>query len=74
MSKRRTKGKRVSLPRITLLAYGRRDLIEFTSAVESLRHLVHDLAAQVEQLKGELARRKRSKPAATSPSKESTDA
>jgi len=39
--KRKKKG--ASLPRVTVLAYNRRDLLAFVEAVEKLRLLVDDL-------------------------------
>lgn len=41
MAKRRKKG--TALPRLTLLAYSRSDLLRFTEAVERLVGAVHDL-------------------------------
>lgn len=35
--------RKVGLPRVTLMAYSRRDLLAFTESVEALRHLVNDL-------------------------------
>lgn len=37
--------KRTALPRVTLLAYSRRDLLAFAESVETLRLLVADLRA-----------------------------
>lgn len=45
------KRKKERLPRLTLLAYSRRDLLAFVEAAESLRHNVVDLTDQVNQLK-----------------------
>lgn len=53
MAKRK---KGTTLPRLTVLAYSRRDLLAFVSAVEALRHLVEDLRAEVATLKAKRAR------------------
>jgi hypothetical protein len=45
------KKRQTALPRVTLLAYNRRDLVAFVAAVETLRLLVDDLRAEVAQLK-----------------------
>lgn len=42
---------RQQLPRLTLLAYSRRDLLAFVEAVEALRCLVGDLRAEVSAMK-----------------------
>lgn len=39
------KKRQPGLPRVTLLAYNRRDLLAFTEAVEQMRHLVADMMA-----------------------------
>lgn len=43
--------KKTSLPRVTLMAYNRRDLVAFVQAVEVLRLLVEDLRAVARDLK-----------------------
>lgn len=53
----KTKKRKSALPRVTLLAYSRRDLLAFTEAVESLRHLVTDLRGLVEKMKRPPARK-----------------
>jgi len=45
------------LPRVTLLAFSRRDLIEFSEAVEALRGLVADLRLVAEQMPKPRAKR-----------------
>jgi len=55
------KKRKTALPRVTVLAYSRRDLLAFAESVEALRHLVEDLRAEVAALKG------RKKPAAVKP-------
>lgn len=45
------KKKRAGLPRVTVLAYSKRDLVAFVQAVENLRLLVDDLRAEVAALK-----------------------
>lgn len=52
---KRKKRKATALPKITLLAYSRADLLAFVEAVGALRHLVNDLS---EIAKGMKARRK----------------
>jgi hypothetical protein len=42
--------RKVTLPRVTLMAYSRRDLLAFCEAVEALRHIVDDLRVVGEQL------------------------
>lgn len=64
------KKRKLSLPRVTLIAYGRKDLIAFAAAVESLRHLVDDLRAVTDQLGRKTKRPSRSIP--PSPTKEQT--
>lgn len=67
------KRKRVGLPRITLLAYDRKALVAFAESVEALRHLVHDLRAEVELLKAKRAPKvKPPAPAPAGPSLEGT--
>jgi hypothetical protein len=44
------KKKRTALPRVTLLAYSRRDLLAFVESVEALRLLVDDLRAVARDL------------------------
>lgn len=43
--------RKVGLPRVTLMAYSRRDLLAFTESVEALRHLVDDLRLVVAELR-----------------------
>ncbi len=47
--------KRVSLPRVTLLAFDRKALLAFSESVEALRHLVADLRQEVDKLKAKRA-------------------
>lgn len=54
----RTKKKKTSLPRITLLAYNRRDLVQFVEAVEALRGIAADLRTTQEQLSRQVRQRK----------------
>lgn len=42
--------KRTALPRVTILAYNRRDLLAFVEAVGKLEHLVADLVTVAAQL------------------------
>jgi len=49
MAKKKRKG--TQLPRVSILAYNRRDLLAFVEAVEQLRHAVADLGVLLEQLK-----------------------
>lgn len=44
------KKKRVGLPRVTLMAYNRRDLLAFVEAVAKLEHIAADLQAVAQQL------------------------
>jgi len=46
----RRKKKAATLPRITLLAYNRRDLLAFVEAVAKLEHIAADLLAVASQL------------------------
>jgi hypothetical protein len=46
------KKKRTALPRVTVLAYNRRELAAFVAAVETLRLLVEDLRVMLEKKKG----------------------
>lgn len=48
MAKRKKKG--TALPRITLLAYNRRDLLAFVEAVGKLEHIAADLVTVAAQL------------------------
>jgi hypothetical protein len=57
------KRKRVTLPRVTLLAFSRQDLIAFVAAVEALRGLVHDLRTVAADLKLRAVKHKPKKPA-----------
>lgn len=58
------KKRKLSLPRVTLIAYGRKDLLAFVSAVESLRHLVDDLRVVAESLQRKAQTPPKKKPAA----------
>lgn len=44
------KKKRAALPRITLLAYSRKDLLAFVEAVGKLEHIAADLLTVAQQL------------------------
>lgn len=44
------KKKRTALPRVTLMAYNRRDLLSFVEAVAKLEHIAADLQAVASQL------------------------
>lgn len=44
------KKKRVALPRVTLLAYSRKDLLAFVEAVAKLEHIAADLLTVAQQL------------------------
>lgn len=44
------KKKKVSLPRVTVLAYNRRDLLAFVEAVAKLEHIAADLLTVAQQL------------------------
>lgn len=57
------KAKRTSLPRLTVLSMSRRELVEFTTAVEGLRHVVLRLDELVDELRARTARRPRRAPA-----------
>ena|ERR1044071_2306307 len=46
-----TKKRKATLPRVTVLAYRRADLVAFVQAVETLRLLVQDLRTVAEDLK-----------------------
>lgn len=59
------KKKRTTLPRVTLLAYNRRDLLAFSESVETLRLLVNDLRAVADSL--ERAAKRKAKPSTPSP-------
>lgn len=48
------KKKRTSLPRLTVLAYSKRDLATFVQAVENLRLIAQDLGTFVGTLKAKL--------------------
>ena len=61
----RGKKKAARLPRVTVLAYSRRDLAGFIQAVEKLGLIVNDLAALVPHLRGVAAKPKRGPKAAT---------
>lgn len=50
-----------ALPRVTVLAYNRRDLVAFVQAVETLRLLVQDLRVIAEDLKRGTAKKSRAK-------------
>jgi hypothetical protein len=52
------KKKRTALPRVTIMAYSRRDLASFTEAVERLGLLVNDISAMVPHLRGVAGRKK----------------
>jgi hypothetical protein len=60
------KRKRATLPRLTLLAWNKRDLAGFLDAVEKITHCVEDLAEQIDRLKaiGSPRRSRPSTPAA----------
>lgn len=51
-SKRRSKKRRTSLPRLTVFSMSRRELVEFVTAVETMRLYVRDM----QMLIGELAK------------------
>jgi hypothetical protein len=44
------KPKRSSLPRVTVLAYSRRDLAAFVERIDALINVVNDLRLQVDRL------------------------
>jgi len=44
------KKKKTALPRVTILAYNRRDLLAFVEAVAKLEHIAADLLTVVQQL------------------------
>jgi hypothetical protein len=53
------KRKKVSLPRVTLLAYSRRDLVAFVTAVDALRGIAEEIRIETAMLKAELGALKR---------------
>lgn len=55
--------KATALPRLTVLAMSRKELVAFVQAVEDLRHVKAELAELVEQL-GKVAKGRGRKPAA----------
>jgi hypothetical protein len=47
--------KKSSLPRVTVMAYSRRDLVAFATAVDSLRGIAEELRIETALLRQELA-------------------
>jgi hypothetical protein len=56
MSARKSKKSKASLPRVTLMAYSRRDLVRFCESVERLSLLVLDLQAGQARLEVQISR------------------
>lgn len=51
----RRKSKRVQLPRVTVLAYDRRDLVAFASAVDKVISTQHELERMLGELRDQVA-------------------
>jgi hypothetical protein len=59
--KRRKASKRAALPRVTVLAYSRRDLALFVETFDRMQSLVNNLTVQVERLSHVPGRPKKTK-------------